>query len=91
MLFRSIVSPQPRPIPDDIDDMTFLDTQIEQVQNSHGRKVEGKGSYRTIVNGILISKPTPNKLMTPDPKKKYALNAKLKQAAEDRKGKGKKK
>ena len=61
----TIVSPQPRPIPDDIDDMTFLDTQIEQVQNSHGRKVEGKGSYRTIVNGILISKPTPNKLMTP--------------------------
>ena len=87
----TIVSTQPRPIPDDIDDMTFLDTQIEQVQNSHGRKVEGKGSYRTIVNGILISKPTPNKLMTPDPKKKYALNAKLKQAAEDRKGKGKKK
>ena len=87
----TVAHPQLRPIPDDIDDMAFLDTQIEQVLNSHGRKIEGKGSYRTIVNGILISKPRPEKLISPDPKKKNALNAKLKQAAEDRKCKGKKK
>jgi hypothetical protein len=39
-----------------LDDMAFLDAQIDQVQNSHGRKVEGKGAgYRTMINGILIN------------------------------------
>ena len=39
---------------DDLDDMAFLDAQVEKVQNSHGRQVAGSGkSYRTIVNGIL--------------------------------------
>jgi ATP-dependent RNA/DNA helicase IGHMBP2 len=74
----------------DLDDMAFLDSQIEQVQQSHGRKVEGAGAYRTIINGILISKPAPQ-IIKKDNKKSAALNAKLQAAQEDRKAKTKKK
>ena len=86
----SVVQPSTSCIPDNLDDMAFLDTQIEKVQTSHGRKFEGTGSYRTIVNGILISKP---KVAEPtgDPRKKNALHSKLKEAAEERKIKSKKK
>lgn len=87
----AIALPPLKHVSDDLDDMAFLDSQIEQVQTSHGRKVEGKGSYRTIINGMLISKPNPVVGSTSDPRKKSALNAKLKQAAEQRKSKGKKK
>jgi ATP-dependent RNA/DNA helicase IGHMBP2 len=77
---------------DDLDDMAFLDAQIDQVQNSHGRKVEGKGSYRSIVNGILIGKPPDRRETRRNVKSSSALNAKLKQAQEGRKKKvGKKK
>lgn len=35
---------------DDLDDMAFLDAQIEKVQTSHGRKVDAKGKgYRSVV------------------------------------------
>jgi len=74
-------------LPDDLDDMAFLDAQIERVQASHGRKVAGKGqAYRSIVNGILISKPAPR-----EPEKNQrassALQAKLKQSQDGRKSK----
>ena len=40
---------------DDLDDMAFLDAQIEKVQTSHGRKVEAKGKgYRSIVSILHI-------------------------------------
>lgn len=75
---------------DDLDDMAFLDAQIDKVQNSHGRKVEGSGTYKTIVNGILLSKPKPQE------KKKNStassqLQSKLNAKAQDRKVKKKKK
>jgi len=75
----------------DLDDMAFLDAQIEKVQTSHGRKVEGTGSnYRSLMNGILIARPEP-----PEKKRDLgasgALNAKIKQAKQNRKPKKKKK
>jgi hypothetical protein len=78
--------------PEEMDDMTFLDAQIEKVQTSHGRKVEGKGDYRSIVNGILIAKP-PAREEKKNTQASSALSAKLKQAQDDRKAKktGKKK
>ena len=75
---------------DDMDDMAFLDAQIDKVQNSHGRKVEGSGTYKTIVNGILLSKPKPQekkKNLTASSQLQSKLNAK----AQDRKVKKKKK
>lgn len=77
----------------DLDDIAFLNAQIEKVQTSHGRKVEGKGTdYRSIVNGILVAKPKPQ-----EPKKNtqasMALRSKLKNAKDERKvkvGSGKK-
>ncbi|KAL9181628.1 hypothetical protein ACHAXT_010433, partial [Thalassiosira profunda] len=55
---------------DELDDMAFLDAQIEKVQTSHGRKIEAKGKgYRSVVNGILLAKPRsreePKKRTTP--------------------------
>ena len=75
-------------IPDDLDDMAFLDSQIEKVQSSHGRKVDGKGEYRTIVNGILISKPAPRE-REKNQQASSALRAKLKQTQDGRKAKRK--
>jgi len=78
---------------DDLDDMAFLNAQIEKVQTSHGRKVEGKGKgYRSIVNGILISKPPPREEKK-NTKASAALQAKLKNSQDGRKTKkkGKKK
>ena len=74
----------------DLDDMAFLDSHIDKVQNSHGRKVEGTGGYRTRVNGILIAKPAAQSINR-DAKNSAALKAKLKAAQEDRKAKKKKK
>lgn len=40
---------------DDLDDMAFLDTQIEKVQTSHGRTIDASGKgYRTIVSPLRI-------------------------------------
>ena len=39
---------------DDLDDMAFLDAQIDKVQTSHGRKIDAKGKgYRSVVSCIL--------------------------------------
>jgi hypothetical protein len=76
---------------DDLDDLAFLDKQIEKVQTSHGRKVEGSGSnYRTVINGILIGKPAP-KEKPKNTRAASSLQAKLKAAQGDRKSKPKKK
>ena len=75
----------------DLDDMEFLEEQIAKVQCSHGRQIIGTGSsYRSIVNGLLLSKPaTPEKKK--DTRSSTALKEKLRKAGESRKGKGKKK
>ena len=74
---------------DDLDDLAFLDKQIEKVQTSHGRKVTGTGSgYRTVINGILIGKPPPRE-NEKNIRASSALQSKLKQAQSDRKAKGK--
>lgn len=70
----------------DLNDMAFLDSQIAKVQNSHGRKVEGAGAYRTIINGILISKPALQAIKK-DAKKSAVLNAKIRTAQDERKAK----
>lgn len=76
---------------DDLDDMAFLDAQIEKVQTSHGKKVEGSGkTYRTIINGILLEKPKRDEVKK-DAKASAALKAKLKKAEDDRKAKTKSK
>ena len=75
---------------DDLDDMAFLDTQIEKSQNTHGRKVVGKGkNYRTVVNGILNANPEP-RTKTNNNSTSSALRAKLSQAENSRKKKKKK-
>jgi hypothetical protein len=73
------------------DDMAFLDAQIDAVQNSHGRRVEGPGKgYRTIINGILLSQP--KQTATKNTKAAaVALNAKLRTAKDSRKVQVKKK
>ena len=81
-------------VDDDDDDMAFLDAQIDVVQNSHGRKVIGSGKeYRSIINGVLIAKPTPKPSGNTANKtvKSSALNAKIKAAQESRKIQAKKK
>eukprot|EP00980_Cylindrotheca_fusiformis_P000465 scaffold115_cov123-Cylindrotheca_fusiformis.AAC.5 len=75
---------------DDLDDMAFLDAQIDKAQNSHGRKVDGKGTYRTIVNGVLNSRPNPHPKPT-NARANAALKSKLKEAQSARRAKPKKK
>jgi ATP-dependent RNA/DNA helicase IGHMBP2 len=87
---NKVAKPKDDPPDDDLDEMAFLDAQINEVQNSHGRKVEGTGGYRTLINGILISKPQA-KATKKDPRALSALNTKLKEAQLGRKAKGKKK
>jgi ATP-dependent RNA/DNA helicase IGHMBP2 len=88
----SKISEKPKPADDmsDLDDLAFLNAQIEKVQNSHGRKIEGSSNYKTIVNGILLAKPKPVEKKR-DPKAANALSLKLKQAQDSRKPKQKKK
>jgi ATP-dependent RNA/DNA helicase IGHMBP2 len=76
---------------DDLDDMAFLDTQIDRAQNAHGRKVAASGKgYRTIVNGILNASPDPR--AAPANKQAAAsLQSKLKEAQNGRKAKTTKK
>ena len=74
-----------------LDDMAFLDAQIKKVQTSHGRSIDATGkNYRTIVNGVLLSKPSP-KEKKKDSYAANALHAKIKQAQSSRKSKAKKK
>ena len=75
----------------ELDDLAFLDAQIEAVQTSHGRKVEGSGKgYRSIINGMLIEKPPPPERRR-DARAAIALKSRLKEAEAGRKTKGKKK
>eukprot|EP00537_Pseudo-nitzschia_pungens_P007889 CAMPEP_0172377752 /NCGR_PEP_ID=MMETSP1060-20121228/69070_1 /TAXON_ID=37318 /ORGANISM="Pseudo-nitzschia pungens, Strain cf. cingulata" /LENGTH=1157 /DNA_ID=CAMNT_0013105461 /DNA_START=1692 /DNA_END=5165 /DNA_ORIENTATION=+ len=75
---------------DDLDDMAFLDAQIEKAQNTHGRKVQGSGKqYRTIVNGILNSRPEP-KAKPKNSNASDALRSKLNEAGKARRKKTKK-
>jgi ATP-dependent RNA/DNA helicase IGHMBP2 len=84
--------PQALPPPieeDDLDEMAFLDAQIETSQNAHGRKVVGNGkNYRTMVNGILNSTPEPRP-KTNNNGASAALRHRLSQAGNARKKKKK--
>lgn len=73
-----------------LDDMAFLDAQIERVQTSHGRKVEGSGKgYRSIINGVLLA-TQPDEIKRPNNKAAANnLQAKLKAKSQDRKVKKK--
>ena len=75
---------------DDLDDMAFLDAQINKVQNSHGRKVDGKGSYKSIVNGILLAKPQ-ERAPPKNTRASASLKTKIKEAQDGRKTQPKKK
>jgi hypothetical protein len=75
---------------DDLDDMAFLDAQIEEVQNSHGRTIDAKGKgYRSVVNGVLLSTPLPRTEPKRNNASSSALHAKLKSKEEQRKVKKK--
>jgi ATP-dependent RNA/DNA helicase IGHMBP2 len=77
---------------DHLDDMAFLDAQVENAQNAHGRKVAGSGkNYRTLVNGILNSGPEHHPTNT-SARATASLKSKLEEAQKSRRGKtGKKK
>jgi ATP-dependent RNA/DNA helicase IGHMBP2 len=95
----SVAKKQPPPVVvdkslDTLDDMAFLDAQINVAQNAHGRTVVGKGkNYRTVVNGILNTKPieAASSSSSKNPKASAALRNKLQQAQEGRKVKPTKK
>lgn len=75
---------------DNLDDMAFLDAQIDKVQTSHGRKIEAKGKgYRTVVNGILLSKPSQKEEPKRNSAASSALQSKIKSKAQGRKVKKK--
>jgi ATP-dependent RNA/DNA helicase IGHMBP2 len=75
---------------DDLDDMAFLDAQIDTAQNAHGRKVGGSGKgYRTIVNGILNASPDPRPTPT-NTRAAASLQSKLQGAQNARRSKNKK-
>ena len=75
----------------DLDEMAFLDAQIQKVQTSHGRKIEASGgTYKSIVNGILLTKPKPQKKKR-NTNASDALHSKIKQAQQSRKAKPRKK
>jgi predicted DNA helicase len=72
---------------DDLDDMAFLDAEIEKVENAHGRKVAGSGKqYKTIVNGILNARPE-IRTKPKNTKASSSLQAKLREAENARKKK----
>ena len=72
---------------DQDDDMAFLNAQIQSVQTSHGRRVQGSGnSYKSIINGVLLAKPPPLEVKRDD-KATAMLRAKLKEAEQGRKTK----
>ena len=77
---------------DHLDDMAFLDAQVEKAQTAHGRKVVGPGKgYRTIVNGILNATPE-TRVAPKNARASASLKSKLQDAHNSRKGKsGKKK
>lgn len=74
-----------------MDDMAFLDAQIDKAQNAHGRKIDASGSnYRTIVNGVLNQRPKPKERPT-NQAASATLRTKLQDAQRARKPQTKKK
>jgi len=72
------------------DDMEFLDAEISRLQSSHGRKIEADGkNYRTIVNGVLMSRPKPVESISKNSGTVLKLNQKIKEAQDRRKTKSK--
>jgi ATP-dependent RNA/DNA helicase IGHMBP2 len=71
---------------DELDDMAFLDSQINKVQNSHGRTVSGTGGYKSIVNGILLARPKEREAPK-NTRAAEALQSKLKDSQDGRKAK----
>lgn len=77
---------------DDLDDMAFLDAQIEKVQTSHGRKIDAKGKgYKSIVNGVLLTKYDRPETKRTNTAAANSLQAKIKAKSEDRHAQVKKK
>ena len=77
---------------DELDDMAFLDAQIEKVQTSHGRKIEAKGKgYKSIVNGVLLTKHERPETKKHNTVVANSLQAKIKAKSNDRRGKKKSK
>jgi hypothetical protein len=76
----------------DLDDMAFLDAQIEKVQTSHGRKIEAKGKgYKSIMNGVLLTKyDRPDESKQRNTAASSILHTKIKAKSEDRQVKKKK-
>ena len=74
---------------DALDDMEFLNQEVAKIQSSHGRKIEGTGSnFRTVVNGILLTKPNAQLKTSKDHNKlSLALKEKLATAETKRMGK----
>lgn len=76
---------------DGLNDMDFLDKQIELVQNSHGRKIEASGKgYRSVMNGILLAS-APKQEAKKDSVASASLQAKIRSKAQGRQVKKKKK
>ena len=76
----------------DLDDMAFLDAQIEKVQTSHGRNIEAKGKgYKSIINGVLLTKHDRLEPKRSNTVAANSLQAKIKAKSEDRQVKKKKK
>eukprot|EP00956_Cyclotella_meneghiniana_P043502 scaffold273186_cov50-Cyclotella_meneghiniana.AAC.1 len=70
---------------DDLDDMAFLDAQIETIQTSHGRKIEAKGKgYKTIINGVLLTKNDRPEVKKTNTAAAKSLQAKIKSKSQDR-------
>jgi len=75
----------------DLNDMDFLDKQIDLVQNSHGRKIEASGKgYRSVMNGILLAS-APKQEAKKDSVVSASLQAKIRSKAQGRQVKKKKK
>ena len=70
---------------DILDDMDFLDAQIESIQTSHGRKIEAKGKgYKSIINGVLLSKNERPEVKKTNTAAGKTLHAKIKAKSQDR-------
>ena len=77
---------------DDLDDLAFLDAQIDKVQNSHGRKIEASGKgYRSIMNGILLASAPQKEEAKRNSAVSAHLQSKIKSKAQGRQAKTKKK
>ena len=75
-----------------LDDMAFLDAQIEKVQTSHGRNIDAKGKgYKSIINGVLLTKHDRHEPKRSNTAAANHLKAKIKAKSDDRQAKKKEK